>query len=235
MSTVFPTDGPTWLERRTIFLTRAGSQAYGTALPTSDLDIRGIAVAPREYYLGFAHRFQQAVFMKPEDLTVFELQKFFRLASACNPNVLETLFTLPRDHLLVTHYGQMVLEKRDLFLSRVAAKTFVGYAHGQIRRLQSKLNPDGSYDTKNAMHVVRLLREGKELLETGKVNVFRQDREELLAIRAGAWSLVDLLAYAAEATADLDRAVLKSPLPVKPDLEKLDELCRHVVELAIGM
>lgn len=231
----FPPEGPPWLQRRTIFLTMAGSHAYGTNLPGSDMDLRGIAVAPREYYLGFQHRFEQAVFMEPVDLTVFELQKFCRLAAACNPNVLEVLFTRPANHLLTTMYGEILLEKRDLFLSRRAAKTFVGYAHGQIRRLQSKLNQDSSYDTKHAMHIVRLLREGRELLETGKVNVFRHDREELLDIRAGKWSLEDLLAYATQATADLDRAEASSCLPTTPDVEKLDTLCQHIIELAVGL
>jgi hypothetical protein len=41
------------------------------------------------------------------------------------------------------------------------------------------------YDTKHGMHLVRLIRMCRELLETGKVNVKRHDREELLAIRAG--------------------------------------------------
>jgi hypothetical protein len=41
-----------WLPARTIYLTRHGSHAYGTSLPTSDLDIRGIAIAPIHYYLG---------------------------------------------------------------------------------------------------------------------------------------------------------------------------------------
>ena len=230
----FPATNLEWLQKRTIFLTRAGSHAYGTNILGSDLDVRGIAVAPREFYLGFTHRFEQLVLAEP-DWTIFEIQKFCRLAAACNPNVLEILFTLPRDHLLQTMYGQILMEKRGLFLSRLAAKTFVGYAHGQIRRIQSKLKPDGSYDTKHAMHVARLLREGKELLETGKVNVFRYDREELLDIRAGKWSLDDLLAYATQATADLDRAVEKSPLPATPDYEKLDAMCQHIVELALGL
>jgi len=39
----------TWLPERTIFMARHGSKAYGTSLPTSDEDFRGVAIAPREY------------------------------------------------------------------------------------------------------------------------------------------------------------------------------------------
>jgi hypothetical protein len=49
-----------WLPTRTIFMTRHGSHAYGTALSTSDLDVKGVAVPPRPYLHGFVKRFEQA-------------------------------------------------------------------------------------------------------------------------------------------------------------------------------
>ena len=42
-----------WLEAGTILLTKHGSHAYGTNLPTSDLDVKGVAVPPCEYFLGY--------------------------------------------------------------------------------------------------------------------------------------------------------------------------------------
>lgn len=39
------------------------------------------------------------------------------------------------------------------------------------------------YDTKNAMHLLRLLRIAKKLLSTGRVNVYRPDRQFLLAVK----------------------------------------------------
>jgi len=51
------------------------------------------------------------------------------------------------------------------------------------------------YDTKNAMHLVRLIRTGEEILKTGEVLVKRPDAEELLAIRNGLMSYEDLEAY----------------------------------------
>ena len=75
-----------WLPKRTIFLTRHGSHAYGTSLPTSDMDIRGIAVAPLHYYLGISEVFEQAVQNQPVDLTIFDIRKFLKLAADANPN-----------------------------------------------------------------------------------------------------------------------------------------------------
>lgn len=43
----------TWLKDRTVFLTKHGSHAYGTNGPGSDLDIKGVFMAPTPYVLGF--------------------------------------------------------------------------------------------------------------------------------------------------------------------------------------
>jgi predicted nucleotidyltransferase len=126
-----------WLQERTIFLTRHGSHAYGLATPTSDLDIKGVAIPPREYFLGFFHRFEQAEAREPNDLVIYELRKFFTLASNCNPNIIEVLWTDPEDHLLVTPLGERLLAHRDAFLSRKARHTFSGYAMSQLKRIQT--------------------------------------------------------------------------------------------------
>lgn len=124
-----------WLPERTLFLTRHGSHAYGTSLPTSDIDLRGVAIAPREYYHGFSQKFEQAVQNEP-DLTVFELRKFLFLASQCNPNVIEILFTDPSDHLVLTPVGKQLLEARELFVTQRARHTFSGYAMSQLKRIK---------------------------------------------------------------------------------------------------
>lgn len=125
-----------WIEERTIYMARHGSHAYGTSLPGSDLDLRGIAIAPKPYYLGLS-RFDQHERKGDPDVVVFELRKFLSLAADCNPNVLEILFVAPADHLKVTPIGEMLLEERDLFLSKKARHTFSGYAVAQLKRIQS--------------------------------------------------------------------------------------------------
>lgn len=84
------------------------------------------------------------------------------------------------------------------------------------------------YDTKHGAHLVRLLRMGREIVETGEVHVWRGDRdaEELRAIRLGAWSY-DTLVERAEAESTELRAFLASgrcPLPPKPDHTALQSL-----------
>jgi len=140
-----------WLPERTIYVTRHGSHAYGTSLPTSDLDLRGVAIAPKEYYLGFSQGFEQAGCKEP-DLVVFDVRKFFKLAADANPNALEILFTDPSDHLVVRRAAEVLLENRHLFLSKKAKHTFSGYAHSQMKRILTHrrwlLNPPSQPPTR---------------------------------------------------------------------------------------
>jgi len=126
-----------WLWDRTLFLTAHGSHAYGTSLPTSDHDYKGFCVAPREYFYGYAKRFEQAEFKGDPDMTVYGIQKFFKLAADCNPSIIEVLFTDSSDHQLVRPLGELVLANRDLFLSRKARHTFSGYAISQLKKIKS--------------------------------------------------------------------------------------------------
>lgn len=90
----------------------------------------------------------------------------------------------------------------------------------QRNEKRSALEEQFGYDTKHAMHLVRLLRMGVEALETGVLLVRRPDAAELLSIRDGAWSYDELVKYAEEVDAwvrgDLYQ---KTSLPKKPDVE----------------
>lgn len=84
---------------------------------------------------------------------------------------------------------------------------------------RSALEEKFGYDCKHAMHLVRLLRMGEEILTGKGVIVKRPDAQELLDIRNGEWSYDDLLKYAEEKD-DLVRGKLyrNTSLRKKPDL-----------------
>lgn len=125
-----------WLRDRTIFLAVGGSRAYGTNTPDSDLDLRGVGVAPAHYYSGFMNTWNEVTQHEPTDLVIFEVTKYFKLASEANPNVIEMIWQDPADYLLMTPAGEKMLAARDLFVSKKARYTFAGYARGQLKRLR---------------------------------------------------------------------------------------------------
>ncbi len=129
-------DNLPWLESRTILKVRHGSQAYGTNIPTSDLDVKGVAVAPPVYYSGISKTFEQAESKDP-DQVIYELRKFLRLAAECNPNIIEVMWVNVGDVLECTHEGAWLLERRGDFLSKRARHTFSGYAAAQLKRIKS--------------------------------------------------------------------------------------------------
>ena len=126
-----------WLNRSTLYLTMHGSHAYGLNNEHSDIDIRGIAIPPSQYFYGFQSVFEQLVASDPYDIQTFGLIKFFKLTAAGNPNTIELLFTEPEDHILITSLGQKLLDNRDLFLSRNLKERYVGYAKAQAHRTQN--------------------------------------------------------------------------------------------------
>ncbi len=116
-----------------------GSHAYGTSTPDSDFDIRGVCIPPKKYYTGYLHQFEHLERKEPNDLTVYELQKFCKLAADGNPNILELLY-IPESKWLypyVSKTWKKLVENRHLFLSKKCKFTFSGYAISQLKRLKN--------------------------------------------------------------------------------------------------
>ena len=117
-------------------LALGGSKAYGTDLPTSDTDVRGIAF-PLKNEILLNTQFEQ-VEDRPTDTVIYNFNKFMELCSQCNPNVIEMLGQDPDRYLYTTEEFMELYKNRDMFLSKRAAKTFGGYATQQLYRLRQK-------------------------------------------------------------------------------------------------
>lgn len=90
------------------------------------------------------------------------------------------------------------------------------------------------YDTKHAMHLVRLMRMAIEILRDREVLVRRPDREELLAVRDGAWSYEELEERCDVLREEIAIAASGTTLPEEPDAQALDALCVQVVERSLA-
>ncbi len=303
------------IENSIIFETLTGSHAYGTANPESDYDYRGVAIPPIQYFLGCNSTFEQYGGSKSEDRVIYGVSKFLKLATDCNPNIIELLWAPTHCIKVVTPLGENLLAARNLFLSKKAKHTFSGYAIGQLKRIKTHrqwlLNPPthkpvrgefglpdtsvisadirgaiGSleekginleglfssevmtiyqrerqhhnalrewqqyenwqksrsekraaleakfgYDTKHAMHLVRLMRMCKEILENGNVLVERPDKDELLQVRNGAWAYDALIEWAEKQDQKLTSLYKTCTIiPHSPNVQKIDDLCVELVK-----
>jgi len=120
---------------------------------------------------------------------------------------------------------------------RSAHKSWQSYESWRKTRnpRRAALEAKHGYDTKHAMHLVRLLRMGLEILERGAVIVRRPDAEELLEIRAGVWSYDQLIDAAETLAATIKRAAASAPLPHAPDDQALNDLCDQLIAEGLGV
>ena len=93
-------------------------------------------VGPRDWYFGYTPPPEQ-IEVRGGDHVRFELRKFFRLAVAGNPTIIETLWTDEADWVSVTPAGERLLAARTAFLSKRIEATFAGYALSQLKRIKT--------------------------------------------------------------------------------------------------
>lgn len=89
------------------------------------------------------------------------------------------------------------------------------------------------YDTKHALHLVRLLRMGHEILTQGKVIVRRPDAEELLAIRSGCYGIDELLEMVDKLEAEVKKVYEEKTyvVPFSPPNQEMSDFCVELHEL----
>ena len=236
-------------EPSTILRGLVGSSVHGLVLSgTDDRDEMGVCVEPRRYVVGFG-KFEQWVYRSAAereghagarsragdlDLTVYSLRKWARLALQGNPTVLLLLY-LPNDALVIrTSVGEQLRRLAPAFASRRAGKRFLGYLEAQRQRLvgergqrninRTELVEQFGYDTKYAMHMLRLGYQGFEYLESGRLTLPIREpvRSHLMDVRLGRSNLGDVLAECTELETRLNALLDSSPLPLEPDLATVE-------------
>ncbi len=117
----------------------SGSRAYGTDLPGSDTDIKGVFILPQVQFYGLDY--VEQVNSEKNDEVYYELRRFADLLYKNNPGILEMLAT-PADCVLYCH---PLFEPflKEIFLSKLCKDTFAGFAFAQIKKargLNKKIN-----------------------------------------------------------------------------------------------
>lgn len=120
------------IQEHLIFEGIGGSTAYGTNLPTSDIDKKGVYILPLEEIL--SGNYQEQVNDSTNDTVYYELGKFLTLCSKGNPNILEML-NYPEDCILKsTEIWESIVILKDNFITKSCKDAFGGYAIAQIKK-----------------------------------------------------------------------------------------------------
>lgn len=235
-----------------ILLAYRGSISHGTYRPNSDpnsiddKDAIGIVVPPMEYYYGlevYGSKGTRELKHGEWDIVFYELRKFIGLLEKGNPNVLSCLWLEPNMYMKLTEAGQYLIDNRSVFATKWCYPSFVGYAHGQLHRMthsvcqgymgekRKQLVEKFGFDTKNAAHLIRILRMGIELLSTGSLQVHRPDAEEIVSIKRGEWTLAQVQGEADRLFKLSVESLVRSSLPDEPDRERINQVCCEIMKL----
>ena len=167
------------------------------------------------------------------DVVVYSARKWARLALAGNPTVLLLLFVPDAEVVVRDEAGVELVENAHRFVSRLAADRFLGYLSAQRGAMTGEVGAHTNrpelvavhgYDTKYAMHALRLGVQGVELLSTGRITlpVPEPERAYLRAVRRGEVPLAEVVAAVDDAERQLLALRASSSVPDEPDRAWVD-------------
>ncbi len=253
---------PPFIENNLQYECIMGSTAYGCASDqgTADWDIYGFAIPPKHIIFphmigvikGFGnqgeafdqwqqHGIYDADKQRSFDFQVFNIVKYFQLLYDNNPNIIDSLFVPYTCVLQSTAIGNLVRDRRKIFLSKRIWVKFKGYAYSQLKKMDSKIAIGNrldsvekyGYDVKYAYHLVRLLNEAEQILTTGDLDL-QQNREQLKSIRRGDWTKEQIVQHFETKAAGLEEVFLKSDLQEVPSESRVKQLLLECLEAHYG-
>lgn len=235
----------------TILRGLVGSTIHGlnVADGVEDRDEMGVCIEPLEHICGL-HQFEQLIFRTAAnreqrqdarsragdlDLTIYSLRKYVRLALKGNPTILTLLFVPESQCILINKVGRELQHLAPQFVTKRAGSAFLGYMQAQKQRLlgerggrhgtRPELLGKHGYDTKYAMHILRLGYQGMELMQTGQLSLpiaSDEDRNFMLEVRNGEVELNTVMTKAGEYERALKDLLDTDVVPNHPN-EKLIE------------
>jgi hypothetical protein len=159
------------------------------------------------------------------------------MAAKGNATALHFLFAQPKE--VEPGAWRKIQAGSELFLSRHSSKQFLGFADDQFKRLTGEKGSGKKgqrpeyigkfgYDTKAAMHGLRLLYECLELMAHRRITLPRPEKDLLIEIRSGEWPLERVLAHAKKLSREVEQAVSSSPLPERVDRTAISRLVAQI-------
>ncbi len=168
------------------------------------------------------------------DVVIYSARKWARLALSGNPSVLLLLFVPDEEVVYRDEIGAELTASADRFVSRLAAERFLGYLQAQKAAMtggsgahtnRPELVREHGYDTKYAMHALRLGLQGVELLTTGRITlpVPEPGRTYLRSVRRGEVPLPEVLTSIGDVERQLVALQSAADVPAEPDRAWVDD------------
>ena len=244
---------PDWLSDNMLYANVHGSELYGCNIDSSDKDIYGVCLPPKStlfpHTTGWINGFTapesfeqwQQHHVDQYDFQVFNITKFLRLALDGNPSVTECLFA-PQDCVLHrTASFQLILDAKQEFLTLKSVPRFRGYMLSQLHKIKTKV-PEGKrlesfnkwgYDLKFASHTIRLGYYCEQILQDRWIDL-RRDAEMIKRIKLGQLSLLEVENLAQTILKRIEKKLVSTTLPTKPNEQKIKQLLINIIECHYG-
>lgn len=215
-----------WIEKRHRLIEEDSAQLL--------IDNRHLFLGKHVYnaFSGYAHQQME----KMETREPGELREYLAVTAelkfrGCHPNHKGETFSEPeRDTGELRDAANWNKEK---LLQRLTHFQKKGENIGYMGEKRKQLVLRNGYDTKNAAHLIRLLRMCVEFLKTGEMIVFRPDAEQLLEIKTGKWKLDEVKALADDLWKQARDARDSSKLPDEPNREAAEKILIQIAKIAI--
>lgn len=198
-----------------------GSRAFGLDDENSDTDLRGIYLPPADLHWSMYSVPEQIENDETQEC-YWELQKFLVLALKANPNILECLNTPLIE--FKSEIADELLSIKNAFLSKLVYQTYNGYVMSQFKKLEQDLRSSGEIRWKHAMHLIRLLLQGIDILKIGELNVkVTENRDKLLLIKRGELLWESVNDWRLMLHKDFENAFAETKLPERPDYDRANQ------------
>lgn len=237
------------VEGRTVVLEAlSGSHNYNLNTPTSDRDYK-VFVAPSFADLYNGNMIHKEWIGTERDVLVHDVRKISELLWRSNPSFLEIMFS--KGAIIPDTFARPYIDELYGMRDRIAKMNLpylydatVGIARGKLNDLTkgtsgtADLVAKFGYDTKQAMHCIRCLEVLERFADSGfsdfggAIWFEGDDRERMLSIKNGAYSLEDFRAFAQQRFERIGelKGTYKSFEADTATKEKLDSLMMDLVK-----